>query len=121
LRNQPKYSFLKNSSYALKGLKDMIRTERSFQIEIVLAILLSPILFIFDLSFENKMLMLITLFGVLIAESINSAIERVVDLFTLEHHVLAGAAKDIGSTLVFLNIVLFILVWGISLFRYFYL
>jgi diacylglycerol kinase (ATP) len=55
--------------------------------------------------------MFITLFGMLIAEAINSAIERVVDLVTLEHHPLAGRAKDIGSSVVFLSISVFVITW----------
>ncbi len=47
----------------------------------------------------------------LIAEAANSAIERVVDLVTLEHHEMAGRAKDVGSTVVFLSISLFVVVW----------
>jgi diacylglycerol kinase (ATP) len=55
--------------------------------------------------------MFITLMGVLISEAINSSIERVVDLVTLEHHPMAGRAKDIGSTVVLLSIIVFIIVW----------
>jgi diacylglycerol kinase (ATP) len=49
--------------------------------------------------------MFMTLMGVLLAETINSSIERVVDLVTLEHHPMAGRAKDVGSTIVFLSLV----------------
>lgn len=31
MRNQPKYNFFKNTSYALKGLRDLITTETSFK------------------------------------------------------------------------------------------
>jgi diacylglycerol kinase (ATP) len=57
--------------------------------------------------------MFMTLMGVLLAETINSAIERVVDLVTLEHHPMAGRAKDVGSTIVFLSIGLFLVTWGL--------
>ena len=49
--------------------------------------------------------------GMLIAEAINSAIERVVDLVTLEHHPMAGRAKDVGSAVVFLSIAVFVVTW----------
>ena len=45
------------------------------------------------------------MFLVLIAEAINSAIERVVDLVTKKYHPMAGRAKDVGSSIVFLSIV----------------
>jgi diacylglycerol kinase (ATP) len=111
LRNQPKYNFFKNTSYAIKGLQDLLRSETSFKIELFVAIALLPVIFFLDASITNKLLMFITLFGMLIAEAINSAIERVVDLVTLEHHPLAGRAKDIGSSVVFLSISVFVITW----------
>ena len=111
MRNQPKYNFFKNTSYALKGLKDLIKNETSFKIELMIFILLVPIIILMDTNLTNKLLMFITLMGMPLCEAINSAIERVVDLVTLEHHDMAGRAKDIGSTIVFLSIFIFIITW----------
>jgi len=119
LRNQPKYHFFKNTSYALSGLKDILKHETSFKIELILTLVLLPFLLFIDLSLNTKLLMFITLFGMLIAETINSAIERVVDLVTLDHHVMAGRAKDVGSTIVFLSIGVFVVVWGSILSEYY--
>ncbi|CAA6809692.1 MAG: Diacylglycerol kinase (EC [uncultured Campylobacterales bacterium] len=115
MRNQPKYNFLKNTSYAVAGLKDIIKNENSFKIELIIVLLLMPIIYLISLPLEFKLIMLITLIGILIAEAINSAIERVVDLVTLEHHEMAKRAKDVGSTIVFLSIMLCSIVWGIIL------
>jgi len=111
VRNQPKYNFLKNTSYALKGLRDLLKTERSFKIELVIVIALIPVIFLIDASLTNKVLLFTSLMGMLIAEATNSAIERVVDLVTLEHHEMAGRAKDVGSTIVFLSIIVFCVTW----------
>lgn len=113
MRNQPKYNFFKNTSYALKGMKDLIKTETSFKIELILIVILIPFLLFVDINLSNKILMFITLMIILLAESINSAIERVVDLVTLEHHEMAGRAKDVGSTIVFISIFIFLITWGI--------
>ena len=113
MRNQPKYNFFKNTSYALKGMKDLIKTETSFKIELILMVVLIPFLLFVDINLSNKILMFITLIIILLAESINSAIERVVDLVTLEHHEMAGRAKDVGSTIVFISIFIFLITWGI--------
>lgn len=115
MRNQPKYNFFKNTSYALKGLKDLIKTESSFKIELIITIILLPIIVFIDASLTNKALMFITLMGMLLAEATNSAIERVVDLVTLEHHHMAGRAKDMGSAIVFLSIFIFVITWVIVL------
>ena len=111
MRNQPKYNFLKNTNYALHGLKDMLKHETSFKIELLLTIGLIPIIIYIDMSITYKLLLFISLISVLIAETINSAIERVVDLVTIEYHEMAKRAKDIGSTIVFLSIILCLLTW----------
>jgi diacylglycerol kinase (ATP) len=115
LRNQPKYNFFKNTTYALKGLIDLIQTETSFKIELIITIILLPIIIFIDASLTNKALMFISLMGMLLAETINSAIERVVDLVTLEHHNMAGRAKDVGSAIVFISIFIFLVTWAIVL------
>jgi len=115
LRNQPKYNFFKNTSYALKGLIDLIKTETSFKIELIITLILLPVIIFIDATLTNKALLFISLMGMLLAEATNSAIERVVDLVTLEHHDMAGRAKDVGSTIVFLSIFIFIITWAIVL------
>lgn len=115
MRNQPKYDFFKNTSYALKGLIDLIKTETSFRIELIITLILLPVIFIIDATLTNKALLFISLMGMMLAEAINSAIERVVDLVTLEHHDMAGRAKDVGSAVVFLSIFIFVVTWSIIL------
>jgi diacylglycerol kinase (ATP) len=112
LRNQPKYHLFKNTAYAWNGLIDIIKHETSFKIELFLSIFLVPFIIFVDLILIYKLIMFMTLMGVLLAETINSSIERVVDLVTLEHHPMAGRAKDVGSTIVFLSLGLFIVTWG---------
>lgn len=111
MRNQPKYNFFKNTSYAIKGLLDLIKNETSFKIELIITLLLIPVIIFIDTSLINKALMFITLMGMILAETINSAIERVVDLVTLEHHDMAGRAKDVGSAIVFISIFIFVVTW----------
>ena len=115
MRNQPKYNFFKNTSYAVNGLKDLIKTETSFKIELIITIILLPVIIFVDATLTNKALMFISLMGMILAETINSAIERVVDLVTLEHHHMAGRAQDVGSAIVFLSIFIFVVTWSIIL------
>ncbi len=118
MRNQPKYNLFKNTSFALSGLKDMLMYESSFKIELMLSFILIPFIFFTDIDVMEKLLLFITLMLVLIAETINSSIERVVDLVTMEYHDMAKRAKDVGSTIVFLSIILFLTVWTIILYKY---
>jgi diacylglycerol kinase (ATP) len=114
-RNRPQYNLFKNTTYALKGLLDIIKNEHSFKIELFFAVILLPFIYLIDLPLGNKLLMFLTLMSVLMAEVVNSAIERVVDLVTMEHHDMAGRAKDVGSTIVLFSIITFIVVWLVIL------
>ncbi len=115
MRNQPKYNFFKNTSYAISGLIDLIKNESSFKIELLFTIILIPIIFFIDESLTNKLLLFITFSGVILAETINSAIERTVDLVTLEFNQMAKRAKDAGSAIVLLSITICTITWLIIL------
>ena len=113
--NKPKYTLFKNTRYALSGLKDIILTESSFKIQVLVFIILSIFLFFSSILLKFKIILFLSLFIPIIAEIINSAIERVVDLVTLEYHDMAKRAKDVGATIVFMSIFVTILIW-ISIF-----
>ncbi len=116
MRNQPKYHFFKNTKYAIDGLKDIIKNESSFKIELIIVLILLPTIFLFPVSLETKLIMFITLMGMPLAEVINSSIERVVDLVTMDYHDMAKRAKDAGSAIVFLSISIFVITWSFVIF-----
>jgi diacylglycerol kinase (ATP) len=49
---------------------------------------------------------------VLIVELLNTAVEFVVDRVGMDHHLLSGQAKDLGSAAVFVSLLLTAIVWG---------
>jgi len=112
MRNQPKYSIFKNASYAIDGFKDLLKNETSFRLEIIFFFLLLPVIIFIDVSLDEKLFMVFSLVLILIAEALNGAIERVVDLVTLEYHEMAKRAKDAGSTAVLISVLFAICVWG---------
>lgn len=111
MRNQPKYNFFKNTSYALNGLIDIIKTESSFRIELAFGVILIPLILFLDINLTNKLFLFSSYMLVLLAEAINSAIERVVDLVTIEYHEMAKKAKDAGSAIVFISISIATITW----------
>lgn len=113
MRNQPRYHFIKNTTYALKGLKDIIKTENSFKIELIFFIIALVLLFYIDTTLTNKIILFSTISLVLLTEAINSAIERAIDLVTLDHKKLAGQAKDAGSAAVFISIMIALVSWSL--------
>ena len=64
--------------------------------------------------------MFFSLVLILIVEALNGAIERVVDLVTLEYHEMAKRAKDAGSTSVLISVLFAIFVWGSILIKNFF-
>ncbi len=111
MKKRAKRSFIKKSSYALSGFKDILSTEGAFRIELVFGLVFLPIIFLIDIDFLDKVLLFFSYMFVLIAEAINSAIERVVDLVTSQYNEMAKRAKDVGSTIVFLSIFTAIITW----------
>ena len=111
MNNKPKYHLSKNTQYALDGLKHAIKTESSFKLELLSALIILPAIYFVSASIEAKMILVVTAFLVLIVELLNSAVENVVDLVTKDIHPLAKSAKDIGATAVMFSITLHILCW----------
>ncbi|MCD4758497.1 MAG: diacylglycerol kinase [Arcobacteraceae bacterium] len=115
MNNKPKYHFLKNTQYALSGLKHTLKTESSFKLELFLGIFIFFGIYIIDVALIYKLILIVTAFLILIVELLNSAIENVVDLVTKDIHPLAKTAKDIGATAVMFSIVLHLLCWFLIL------
>lgn len=62
-------------------------------------------------NFSHSSILFLSLFIPILAEVINSAIERVVDLVTNDYHILAKQAKDIGATIVLLSLIITSIIW----------
>ena len=116
MHNKPKFNVFKNITYALAGMKEVLKSETSFKTQMVVITLIGFGLFFMPISAIAKLILFVSTWLVLLTEAINSAIERVVDLVTLEQHPLAGQAKDIGAFAVLLAFVIVVMVWGIVLF-----
>ena len=103
------------TGYSRQGLVAAYHHEAAFRQELFLAVLMVPLaLWLADSGLESAIL-IGSLFIVLIAEIINSAIEAVVDRFGHEHHELAGRAKDMGSAAVFLALANVVISWVLIL------
>jgi diacylglycerol kinase len=113
-RKKKKYNLFKNASYAFAGIATLWK-ERAFQLELLLIVPLLILLFFLPFSPVQKGLMAMSLFLILIAEALNTAVEYVVDLVTQEWHPLAKKAKDTASAGVFLSLLQGGIVWGINL------
>jgi len=111
MNNKPKYTLFKNASYALDGLAHAVKTETSFKLELIIALVVLPAIYFMPFELVYKLVLLITYFMIMIAELLNSAVENIVDLVTKEIHPLAKSAKDIGATAVLFTLILHTLCW----------
>jgi diacylglycerol kinase len=82
---------------AVKGIAYSISKGRNMKIHLLAAILVTIMGFVLEISRIEWAIIVLTIFMVLAAETINSAIEGTVDLVTKDHHPLAGLAKDLAA------------------------
>jgi len=97
--------------YSIDGFAAAFRHEAAFRQEVVLVVILIPSALLLPASGVGKALMIASVLLVLIVELLNSAIEAAVDRISLENHVLAKRAKDIGSAAVMLSLLNVPVVW----------
>jgi len=105
------------AGYSWLGLKAAYQHEAAFRQELFLAILLIPLAFFVGENGVEIAVLIASLFIVLIAEIVNSAIEAVVDRFGSEMHELSGRAKDMGSAAVFLALCNVAICWILIFFN----
>ena len=97
--------------YSLDGLAAAFRHEDAFRQEVLLALVLIPLAVYTPVGGPGKALMIGSVLLVLVVELLNSGIEAVTDRVSLEDHVLAKRAKDMGSAAVMLSLINVPVVW----------
>ena len=99
--------------YSMKGFAATWKYEAAFRQEVVLGLMLIPSACWLATTHIELILLIGSVFWVWMAELANSSVEAVVDRTGSEHHELSGRAKDIGSALVFVSLMLLAMVWGV--------
>lgn len=97
-----KFTTLKNSFfYAAEGWQFALQKDQNLRIHFVIAfiVFLAALFFRLSLLEIGMLAAMITL--VISAELMNTAVEKIVDLITSEHHPDAKFAKDVSSAMVF--------------------
>ncbi len=106
----------KAAGYSLAGLKLAYKHEAAIRQETWLMVIFLPLAFYVGNTNIERILLVGATVLVFIVELLNSAVEAAVDHTSIDHHALAGRAKDIGSAAVMVAIMLFLLVWGLVIF-----
>jgi undecaprenol kinase/diacylglycerol kinase (ATP) len=83
--------------HAFTGILRTVRSERNMKIHMVAALAALFLAWRLGLDVPEKLLVILTVAGVLCLELVNTAIESIVDLISPEIHPLAKAAKDAAA------------------------
>lgn len=102
---------LNATRYSLEGFAAAARHEDAFRQELVLAAILVPLGLWLGNGGVERALLVGSVLLVLVVELLNSAVEATVDRVSLEDHLLAKRAKDLGSAAVMMSLVTVAAVW----------
>ena len=106
---------LNAAGYSADGLRAAFRHEDAFRQELLLSCVLIPLGIWLGNTGIERALMTFSVLLVLMFELVNSAIEATVVRISLENHLLAKRAKDIGSAAVMIALANVALVWALVL------
>ncbi|HPN54393.1 MAG TPA: diacylglycerol kinase [Candidatus Moranbacteria bacterium] len=107
--------FKKSLQHALDGIKYAISHEKNFRIEMLIAIFVIFLIFFFKVKNWEAILLILMIMWVLVAELINTVMERIVDILKPRIHPYARLIKDLMASAVLISSVVAIMV-GIIIF-----
>ena len=110
------YHVYKAFIFSWQGLKAAAKYEEAFRLELMALVVMVPLGLWLGQTGVERALLIGSLVLVLAFELFNSAIEAIVDRISLEHHVLSGRAKDLGSAVVMMSLLNVLVVWGFVLY-----
>ncbi|HZH61417.1 MAG TPA: diacylglycerol kinase family protein [Metabacillus sp.] len=102
--------FYKSFQYAWNGIVSTFKSERNFQIHVVISFIMFIIGMVLSFSKTEWIIILFLIGGMLALELINTAIEHVVDMITSEFHPQAKAAKDAAAGAVLVYAILSVII-----------
>ncbi|HBO17024.1 MAG: Diacylglycerol kinase [Candidatus Moranbacteria bacterium GW2011_GWE2_35_2-] len=108
-------NFRKSLSHAARGFFYAFKNERNFQIELLAAVAVLFLIWYFKIKNWEAIILVLMIMWVLVAELINTVMERVVDMLKPRIHPYARLIKDIMAAVVLISSVVALVV-GIIIF-----
>lgn len=93
---------LRSFKYALRGLWLVMRTEQSFRLQAVIALIAIGLMVYFRIKLWQAIAIILVIIIVLVLELINTILERLADALEPRIHPYAEAVKDLMAAAVFL-------------------
>jgi diacylglycerol kinase (ATP) len=100
---------------SLRGMSLAARSEAAFRRELIVLALGLPIALLISEELWTWAALISVLLLILAIELLNTAIEKLCDHTTPEHHPAIGAVKDLGSAAVFCSLALAAVIWGTAI------
>ena len=97
-----KRTFLDSVKNCLDGINYVLANEKNFVREIILGICAILMSYFLHISRIEWIIVILLINFVLIMELLNTALEKVVDLYTTKYNEIAKVVKDVASASVFL-------------------
>ncbi|KAF2955558.1 diacylglycerol kinase family protein [Marinitoga sp. 38H-ov] len=114
--------FSKSLSYAIKGLFEVFKTQRNFKIQTVFALIALTLSFILNLEESQILWISLSITMVLILETINTLVEKIMDLIHPQYNPIVGVIKDLGAAAVLIaatfSIVVAVVIFGGKIFNW---
>ncbi|MDI6730973.1 MAG: diacylglycerol kinase family protein [Candidatus Margulisbacteria bacterium] len=96
---------IKSFEYAGAGTRHAIKTQRNLWIHFLAGLLVLFLAWWVKVNIVEFAILLLAIFGVIVVEMVNTAIEELVNILSPEHRVEAGLAKNVAAGAVLLSAV----------------
>ncbi|MDI3534421.1 MAG: diacylglycerol kinase [Thermosediminibacterales bacterium] len=83
--------------YAASGIMYVMKTQKNMRIHFFIAVLVILLSLLLDISKTEMMILVFAISLVVVAEMINTAVEKTIDLYTKDYHPLAKTAKNVAA------------------------
>jgi diacylglycerol kinase len=111
--------FLKSVKFAFKGIFSIYKTEQNFRFQIFASFFVIFLMIFFKISLREVIVLILMISFVLIMEIINSAFEKIADMFKPRIHVYAEIVKNIMAGAVLISSLTAIVIGIIIFYPYF--
>ena len=101
---------IKAIKYAAKGFWILITSEHSIIAQVSIAIIMAVIGFLIQISATEWLFQIMAFGFILVAESLNTAIEKMADFIHPEYHKQIGRIKDISAGAVFFAAIIAVII-----------
>lgn len=101
---------IKSFKYAFNGIRFVFFTQTNMQIHLAIAIIVTIFGFYFKISHNEWLILILTFALVLVSETINTAIEQLVNFISPQYNKKAGLIKDISAAFVLISAIFAIIV-----------